>query len=321
MIVFGGEDDDGAILGDVWSLSLAGSPAWSELTPAGESPGPRENVGTIYDPIRDRMVIFSGYGGSNHRNDVWALSLSGAPAWSQLFPAGPAPAAQAGHSAIYDPVRDRMVVFGGSTWNPEIGYTGLTNGVWALSLSGLPTWENITPSGPSITPRGSHTAIYDPVRDRMIVYAGFGDGFFAQYSDASLNDAWAFDLAADSSQTTATLASLVSVDASADRIRLVWYMAGGAGAGVTLYRREAATEWMAIGSLTPDGTGYLRYEDDAVIPGAQYGYRLGIREGGAEVFAGETWAAATPAGVCAARGATEPIGSRNAFGCVRAADK
>jgi hypothetical protein len=27
----------------------------------------------IYDPVRDRMVVFGGYDGGNRRNDVWAL--------------------------------------------------------------------------------------------------------------------------------------------------------------------------------------------------------------------------------------------------------
>ena len=47
-------------------------------------------------------------------NDVWALSLSGSPTWAQLAPAGTPPGAWYGHSAIYDPARDRMVVFGGN---------------------------------------------------------------------------------------------------------------------------------------------------------------------------------------------------------------
>lgn len=44
---------------------------------------------TIYDSMRDRMVIFGGDDGSyfGEVNDVWALSLAGAPSWSAL--AGP----------------------------------------------------------------------------------------------------------------------------------------------------------------------------------------------------------------------------------------
>ena len=41
-----------------------------------------------------------------------------------------------------------------------------------------------------------------------------------------------------------------------------------------------------------DGSGYLRYTDTNVVPGTRYGYRLGIVDGGEEVFAGEVWATA-----------------------------
>jgi hypothetical protein len=85
------------------------------------------------------------------------------------------------------------------------------------------------------------------------------------------------------------LASLVSIEAQADRVRVTWYAAQGLGAAATVYRRTAETDWTALGWITPDGTGYLRYEDLAVEPGARYGYRLGILEGTGEAFVGETW--------------------------------
>ena len=42
----------------------------------------------IYDNARARMVIFGGYDEYDYlsRDDVWALSLSGTPAWTQLAP-------------------------------------------------------------------------------------------------------------------------------------------------------------------------------------------------------------------------------------------
>jgi hypothetical protein len=289
MIVFGGDDDNGTILSDTWALSLTGSPTWTKLTPADTPQGPRAYHTAVYDPVQDRMVVFGGWNGSVLLNDVWALSLSGTPEWTQVAPAGPPPDARAAHSAIYDPVSSRMIVFGGYVGYAGIGDTGFTNDVWTCSLAGSPVWTEIIPAGTSATARHAHTAIYDPVRDHMVVFAGFGDGFFVQASSASLNDTWSLDLAADSGQPTATLASLVSADATAEGIRLVWYVTGGGGSGVTLYRREAATDWMAIGPLTADGTGFLRYEDDSVTPGARYGYRLGISEGGTESYFGETW--------------------------------
>ena len=140
MVVFGGEDITGVYFGDVRALSLAGSPAWSALAPAGALPSARSEHTAIYDPVRDRMVVFGGNAGSGYCNDVWELSLEGSPAWSALAPAGTLPSARAEHTAIYDPVRDRMVVFG--------GYDGsVRNDVWALSLSGSPAWSALAPAG------------------------------------------------------------------------------------------------------------------------------------------------------------------------------
>ena len=90
----------------------------------------------------------------------------------------------------------------------------------------------------------------------------------------------------------ATLASLIAVDAQPDRIRLTWYAAGNPGLLATVYRRTANTAWISLGLIATDGTGYLRYEDTGVQIGTRYNYRLGIMDGGTEVFVGEAWATA-----------------------------
>src|SRR5439155_44108 len=140
MIVYGGTDNSVGNPNDVWALSLADPPAWTKLTPAGTSPGARSGHSAIYDPVRDRMIVFGGCssGSFPYLNDVWALSLAGASAWTALTPNdGPV---LCGHSAIYDPVRDRMVVFGGT-------YVESSNNAWSLSLARPPVWAVVTPVG------------------------------------------------------------------------------------------------------------------------------------------------------------------------------
>jgi hypothetical protein len=270
MVVFGGYDNISRI-NDVWALSLAGSPAWSALAPTGSPPAGRYAHTAIYDPVRDRMVVFGGADDTNLRNDVWALSLAGSPAWSPLAPGGSPPDARNAHTAIYDPVRDRIVVFG--------GYDGsFRNDVLALSLAGSPDWSALTPGGSPPPGRYGHTAIFDPVRDRMVVFGGY---------DGVLDDLWTLTWA---DASTAVLASLVSVDAQASRVRLVWYVSGTGGPDARLYRRRVDSDWTFVDRIATDGTGYVRYEDEAVTSGTRYGYRLGIIDAGEEVFAGEVWA-------------------------------
>ena len=91
---------------------------------------------------------------------------------------------------------------------------------------------------------------------------------------------------------TATLASLVSCDAQPDRIQVTWYAASHPGLSATVYRRTAGSDWTALEETVADGSGFIRYEDDAVTSGTRYGYRLGFNDGGKLSFAGEVWTTA-----------------------------
>jgi galactose oxidase-like protein/Kelch motif protein len=177
MIVFGGERSTSLQNNETWSLSASG--VWAQLSPAGALPFPRRDHTAIYDPVRQRMVIFGGAGPS-FRNDTYELSFTGTPTWTQDLPAGVAPSARFAHTAIYDPVRDRMIVFG--------GYNGsFLNDVYQLTFSGTPTWSRIFPTGTPPAGRNAMTAIYDPVRDRLLVFGGWDGTNFR-------NDVWALSL-------------------------------------------------------------------------------------------------------------------------------
>jgi hypothetical protein len=182
-VIFGG--GGGNYLNDTWVLNANGS-SWTQLATQGDLPAPRRLHSAIYDSQNDRMVVFGGYDGTFY-NDVWALSFStDPPSWSQLAPGGDAPAARAGHAAVYDANDHRMIVFA--------GYDGVSESslrrddVWSLSLDGDPAWTNITPEGASPGVRSSLDAAYDSQRDRMVIFGGTGPGF--------LDDTWALDLSA-----------------------------------------------------------------------------------------------------------------------------
>jgi hypothetical protein len=186
MIVFGGCSFDARA--EVWSLSLAPAGAWTRLE-AGVGPAARTDHSAIYDPAGQRMIVFGGRSGCNSGaplNDVWALSLSGTPAWSEIVPTGTPPAERFGHTAVYDAVGHRMLVFGG-----VLASSALTSETWALSLTGAPSWEFLTPD-PGPAPRWMHAAIYDPLRNRMLIHGGWTG------SDPVLGDIWELSLGATS---------------------------------------------------------------------------------------------------------------------------
>ena len=171
MVVFGGLQGDQYPLNDVWVYDLAGAGGWTLLTPTGARPSPRLDHTAVFDSVRNRMVVFGGGGGHNeYRNDVWALSLSGTPAWTQLSPSGAAPPARRLQGAVVDRTRNRMVIFGGNNGNT------LTD-VWALSLTTVDgTWTQLATTGTG--PFDTYAPVagaYDQLRDR-IIFTGSGDG-------------------------------------------------------------------------------------------------------------------------------------------------
>jgi len=155
MLLFGGGSD-----ADVYALDLVTS-AWTRISPSG-GPGSRSSHAAIYDPVRDRMLIVGGYPSGSA--DVWALSLSGTPAWTQLAPSGAGPGPGSPWRGAYDPVLDRMLIYGGDydRYAQSVGF--------ALSLSGTPTWAQLAAS-PASNYGGSQIA-FDPLRDRLLMHGG-----------------------------------------------------------------------------------------------------------------------------------------------------
>ena len=137
MVVFGGYywTTSEVYLNDTWALSLEGGGSWSQLMPTGDSPSGRRDHSAVYDPIRNRMVVYGGFGlffdqlGMHKRDldDTWGLDLGGAPAWTRLAGAGGRAGRRSLHLAIYDPARDRMLVSGGQRGG------NMVNDDWTLS--------------------------------------------------------------------------------------------------------------------------------------------------------------------------------------------
>jgi len=178
IVVFGGFAL--GLVNEVWALSLSGTPAWTRLTPSGIPPSARQNHAAIYDPAGDRMLVFGGADQGGARNDVWALSLSRNPGWSEIVASGTLPAARRRHTAIVDSERSRVVIFGGGDG------TNLFSDAWAFSLTGGAAWSEVVTAGTPPAGRSGHVAVYDAAGDRMIAFAGF--------HDFPSNDVWSLSL-------------------------------------------------------------------------------------------------------------------------------
>ena len=151
-----------------------GAAAWRRVPEPG--PAPRWGHAAVLDG--DRVLVFGGASASGELADVWSFALA-TEAWTQLADAGPPPRINPG--AVLDPLRDRLVIFGGRT-----GLTGTLGDAWAFSLA-TGEWTEL-PAGPP--PRQRPHAASDGARAWF--YAG--EGTLARV----FSDLWELDLATDS---------------------------------------------------------------------------------------------------------------------------
>ena len=184
MLLFGGINSSFVLQNQLFAMQKSGGfYEWSVLTPAGTPPTARSGAVAIYDPVGVRMLVFGGLDVSSAaRGDLHQLSLAGSPTWTTLHPAG-GPTGRVAPSAVYDPFRHRMLIFGGAD-----SLTGsLDNDVWALSLPGL-TWTHLAPTGTPPPGREQHGAVFDTRRNRMLVMGGL-------LASGDMRDVWELDCA------------------------------------------------------------------------------------------------------------------------------
>jgi hypothetical protein len=167
------------------------NPKWGPLNAIGLTfPLLRVGSTSVYDPTSNTMILFAGTSsdepsGIPRLNDVWVLTnangLGGSSAWSKLIPQGGPPPVRNDHSAVYDAVNNRMIIYGGCGAVPTInGCLPIADDVWVLDhangVGGTPTWTQLFPTGARPGPRQGHQAVYDPNTNSMIVWAGQNGG-------------------------------------------------------------------------------------------------------------------------------------------------
>jgi hypothetical protein len=151
---------------------------WTELTPA-PSPSARILHAAVYDSNRKQVILFGGKDESGFLNDTWCYDPV-ENVWEQHNTVG-SPPPRLGHVMVYDPVQDRVVLFGGEG---ELGE--ILNDMWAYDVLSK-TWSLLQPVGVVPSARQEAAVAYDPDNQQMILFGG--------KTDAGLDDeTWAFDL-------------------------------------------------------------------------------------------------------------------------------
>ncbi|MEO8903738.1 MAG: hypothetical protein ABI488_15660 [Polyangiaceae bacterium] len=154
----------------------AGAGAHWQVVATNPGPAPRTGAVVVYDSTRRRMLIHGGSHGSSYPpgtvfGDAWALSLDGTPAWSLLDVRGDSPGARSGEGAIYDPVGQRMIVYGGNNDSAQ----HLLPSLHSLALDDSLEWSVLNPSGTPPPVSENFSVVYDPIGQRMLM-ANVADG-------------------------------------------------------------------------------------------------------------------------------------------------
>jgi hypothetical protein len=120
---------------------------------------------------------------------VTVCSVAGAQTspWSHLSLTG-GPTLDAS-SYIYDPVSNRMVVYGGA--DSQAGCFTTIGDTWLIThangMGGTPLWKEVSAAGTHPSARNRASAVYDQPHNRMIVFGGASCGGVAP---ELFNDVW-----------------------------------------------------------------------------------------------------------------------------------
>ena len=265
---------------DTWSLDLRGQPEWSTINTGGQHPDGAYGMGSIYDPRRDRMVAFGGSLGAAYygsQNNIWELTLDDSPMWTQLHPADPTaakPSPRRSMTAVYDPLRDRMIIYGGFDAVPNSDqFLGDT---WALSMSGPLAWRGLTPDGTVPHGRDGSAAIYDPTHDRMVVYGGWG-------GPSMLGDTQFLTWGESSTPSAVSGAGSATMQAAS----LEWDVQQATAAHTAVFRKTDSGDWTSIATVDANASGAVTFTDTNVVPGEHYSYELVVSDQTGEADAGQ----------------------------------
>ena len=181
-VLFGGYDGtNSSYLNQTWTWD---GKVWTQVK--NHPPTSRSNTMMWYDPTLKKTVIYGGVGRVTtgdrvtRYSDMWSFDGSG---WTQLKPAA-TPGQRYGAQTVVDPHTGHVLLFGGLIDNPVPATPPSTtpgekqtyvNDTWEWDGT---TWKLLSPST-SPSPRENGRMAYDPSRDNLVLFGGYGGSFLA----------------------------------------------------------------------------------------------------------------------------------------------
>ncbi len=154
LVVFGGTDSSGALLGDTW---IWDGTTWTQANPAA-SPPARSGAAIAYDADSQQLVLFGGSGSASGglQGDTWTWNGT---TWAQQLPPD-SPPSRSGAAMAFDTSSHQLVLFGGFA-------TFFTSDTWIWDGT---TWTSAGPS--NVPPRSGASMAYDPSTSRVVLFGG-----------------------------------------------------------------------------------------------------------------------------------------------------
>ena len=265
-----------------WELTLGATPHWRRLPVVSTSPPPQLNAFAL-DAARGMALVFGGVQiGVDQTisfDTVWGFPLDAdSVRWVRLSEPNLridgefSPYVNQGAIAI-DPVRDRLVSFGG------IGSTSLLEQrpseiALALPLDGSQAWLDLDPVDGGPAPTAHKPIVYDPIRDAFIL---FGAGYHPSNTST-------FEL--DGGYEGWPRVSFRVAGAMHSAVRLEWRGPDGP-VEVPVMRRTAGGAWARVGMAVRGSDGVFRFTDTEVATGVSPHYRLAWPVAGGDIPVGE----------------------------------
>jgi hypothetical protein len=178
IVLFGGSSTFNQTFGnlnDTWEWDGTN---WTKLNPT-TKPSFRSNGAMAFDAARGKVVLFGGsdaVSGISTDNTTWLWD--GVNWTAAATPSGPS--ARYGHSMAFDPIRSRVVLVGGWTWNPQASGYQTTGETWEWDGSLWLQAANPLPQGQS-----SASFVFDSSRGVPLLVGGadrMGTVFSAAWS-------------------------------------------------------------------------------------------------------------------------------------------
>lgn len=174
MLLFGGQGRDGRYLDDLWSYTPTTN-RWTLVEGSEPRPSGRIRHSAVWDDATGQMLVFGGYlSEGRYGGNLWGYRPA-TGTWAELSPDGAGPPSRARHSAVWDPVRKQMLVFGG-----YVGGIDYLEDFWSYDPNSQ-LWTLVSARGLLPRARADASAVWNTGAGEVLLFGGAGADRYSEF--------------------------------------------------------------------------------------------------------------------------------------------